>query len=86
MSVASRVANEVGCELGSQVGYAVRFDHCSSSQTRIKFVTDGMLIRETMLDPLLTEYVCRYLACFRSSGCAFAVLNCLFVCGIAGIR
>lgn len=40
-----------------QVGYAVRFDNCTHpSRTRIKFLTDGVLIRETMLDPLLSRY------------------------------
>jgi HrpA-like RNA helicase len=40
-----------------KVGYSVRFDDCSDPQkTRIKYLTDGMLLREMMLDPLLTKY------------------------------
>lgn len=41
----------------AQVGYSVRFDNCTHpSRTRVKFLTDGVLIRETMLDPLLSRY------------------------------
>lgn len=39
-----------------QVGYSIRFEDKSSARTRIKYLTDGMLFRETMLDPLLTKY------------------------------
>ena len=57
VTVASRVAEERGALLGSEVGYAIRFDHCcDSSSTKIKFLTDGLLIREMMADPLLTRY------------------------------
>ena len=56
VSVAKRVAEERGCLLGSEVGYAVRFDECySSSQTRLKYMTDGMLLREAMSDPTLSR-------------------------------
>jgi ATP-dependent RNA helicase DDX35 len=56
-SVAKRVAEEMGVTLGQEVGYAIRFDDKSDVElTRIKFVTDGMLLRETMLDPLLSRY------------------------------
>jgi ATP-dependent RNA helicase DDX35 len=55
-TVAKRVAEERGCRLGDEVGYAVRFDACSSPLTRIKFMTEGMLVREMMADPLLTKY------------------------------
>ena len=57
MTVAARVADEVGCTLGDTVGYAVRFDaKCSETRTRIKFCTDGLLLRETLTDPLLSKY------------------------------
>jgi ATP-dependent RNA helicase DDX35 len=56
-SIAARVAEEMGVQLGQEVGYSVRFeDMSSSSLTRIKYLTDGMLFRETMMDPLLKRY------------------------------
>lgn len=57
-TLAQRVASEVGCPLGQQVGYTVRFDNVSSDTvTRIKYATDGMLLREaTLTDPLLSRY------------------------------
>jgi ATP-dependent RNA helicase DDX35 len=57
-TLALRVATEVGSPLGNQVGYTVRFDNKSSDRgTRIKYVTDGMLLREaTLTDPLLSRY------------------------------
>ncbi|PKY51292.1 hypothetical protein RhiirA4_407317, partial [Rhizophagus irregularis] len=51
MSVAKRVAEEVGCRLGEEVGYTIRFEDCTSPSTRIKYMTDGMLLRECLLDP-----------------------------------
>ncbi|XP_040186377.1 probable ATP-dependent RNA helicase DHX35 [Rana temporaria] len=57
VSVAGRVAEERGALLGHEVGYCIRFDDCTDPQaTRIKFLTDGMLVREMMADPLLTRY------------------------------
>ncbi|KAI0643096.1 P-loop containing nucleoside triphosphate hydrolase protein [Trametes meyenii] len=55
-SLASRVAAEQGTSVGSVVGYSVRFDEASSPETRIKYVTDGMLVRELLGDPLLSRY------------------------------
>ncbi|XP_042561269.1 probable ATP-dependent RNA helicase DHX35, partial [Clupea harengus] len=56
-SVANRVAEERGALLGHEVGYTIRFDDCSDpNATRIKFLTDGMLVREMMADPLLKKY------------------------------
>nr|XP_060473567.1 probable ATP-dependent RNA helicase DHX35 isoform X2 [Panthera onca] len=55
--VAGRVAEERGALLGHEVGYCIRFDDCTDPlATRIKFLTDGMLVREMMVDPLLTKY------------------------------
>jgi len=56
MTVAMRVAEELGCDVGKEVGYSVRFEDVTSPSTRIKFLTDGMLIRELMSDPDLTRY------------------------------
>jgi len=56
VTVAQRVAEEAGCPLGSKVGYSVRFDDKSTSMTRIKYLTDGMLLREASMDPLLSKY------------------------------
>lgn len=55
-TVASRVAEEMRCKLGEEVGYSIRFEDLTSSMTRIKFLTDGMLLREALVDPLLSRY------------------------------
>lgn len=56
ISVAKRVAEEVGCKVGQDVGYHVRFDDSTSPQTRIKYMTDGMLQREALIDPDMNQY------------------------------
>ncbi|KAJ9662404.1 DEAH-box ATP-dependent RNA helicase prp22 [Coniosporium apollinis] len=56
MSVAQRVAEEVGCKLGHEVGYTIRFEDCTNSDTKIKYMTDGIMQREILLDPLLSKY------------------------------
>eukprot|EP00055_Hartaetosiga_balthica_P013816 m.72619 g.72619 ORF g.72619 m.72619 type:complete len:696 (-) comp8390_c0_seq2:133-2220(-) len=56
-SVAHRVAEERGEPVGKTVGYCVRFDDSTSSEdTCIKYMTEGVLIREMMRDPLLEQY------------------------------
>ncbi|EFW98419.1 ATP dependent RNA helicase [Grosmannia clavigera kw1407] len=55
-TVALRVAEEFGCEVGKEVGYSIRFEDVTSAATRIKFMTDGLLIREALVDPLLSRY------------------------------
>ncbi|RMJ28037.1 hypothetical protein PHISP_01065 [Aspergillus sp. HF37] len=55
-SVAARVAEEMRCKLGDDVGYSIRFEDVTSASTRIKFLTDGMLLREALVDPLLSRY------------------------------
>ena len=56
MSVAKRVAEEYGCRLGQEVGYTIRFEDCTSAETRIKYMTDGMLLREYLMDNHLRRY------------------------------
>lgn len=56
MSVAKRVAEEYGCKLGTDVGYTIRFEDCTSQDTIIKYMTDGMLLRECLIDPDLSGY------------------------------
>lgn len=56
ISVANRVSHELDCSLGQEVGYHVRFDNKSSNKTLIKYLTDGMLIKEMLSDPLLSHY------------------------------
>lgn len=58
VSVAQRVAEEFhgGSVLGEQVGYTIRFEDCSSDKTVIKFMTDGILMRESLSDPDLDRY------------------------------
>ena len=58
MSIAKRVSEEMDVDLGQEVGYTIRFEDLSSSSTILKFLTDGMLLREAMIDPLLSRYSC----------------------------
>ncbi|CAB1316859.1 unnamed protein product [Coregonus sp. 'balchen'] len=56
VSLAKRVAEEKRTQLGKLVGYTVRFEDVTSSETKLKFMTDGMLLREAIGDPLLLRY------------------------------
>ena len=56
MSVAKRVSEEMDVQLGDTVGYTIRFEDRSSQKTRMKYLTDGMLLRESMTDPMLSKY------------------------------
>ncbi|AJU50647.1 Prp22p [Saccharomyces cerevisiae YJM1399] len=56
VSVAKRVAEEVGCKVGHDVGYTIRFEDVTGPDTRIKYMTDGMLQREALLDPGMSKY------------------------------
>nr|NVI75489.1 lethal (2) 37Cb [Cucujiformia] len=56
MSVAARVAQEMGVKLGNEVGYAIRFEDCTSERTVIKYMTDGTLHREFLSEPDLQSY------------------------------
>ncbi|XP_053907952.1 pre-mRNA-splicing factor ATP-dependent RNA helicase DHX16 [Cuculus canorus] len=56
MSVAARVAVEMGTKLGNEVGYSIRFEDCTSERTLLKYMTDGMLLREFLTEPDLASY------------------------------
>ncbi|KAL1457833.1 hypothetical protein WDU94_008024 [Cyamophila willieti] len=56
VSIAQRVALEMNAKLGDLVGYTVRFEDTTSSLTKLKYLTDGMLLRETMTDKSLSNY------------------------------
>lgn len=56
MSVAARVAQEMGVKLGNEVGYSIRFEDCTSERTVIKYMTDGTLHREFLSEPDLASY------------------------------
>lgn len=58
MSVAKRVSEEMEVTLGGLVGYAIRFEDCTSKDTVIKYMTDGVLLRESITDPDLDRYSC----------------------------
>ncbi|CAD1478196.1 unnamed protein product, partial [Heterotrigona itama] len=55
-SLSNRVADERNCILGTEVGYSIRFDNYTDETTKIKYMTEGILLRELMSDPLLTSY------------------------------
>ena len=56
MSVAARVADEMGVKLGNEVGYSIRFEDNTSDKTVVKYMTDGMLLREFLNEPDLGSY------------------------------
>ena len=58
MSVAARVAEEVGVKVGNEVGYAIRFEDATTDKTVLKYMTDGMLLREFLTEPDLGGYSC----------------------------
>jgi ATP-dependent RNA helicase DDX35 len=57
MNIANRLSFNLSTDLGDEVGYSIRFDsNFSPDRTKIKVLTDGMLLREMLVDPLLTKY------------------------------
>ncbi|XP_061738487.1 pre-mRNA-splicing factor ATP-dependent RNA helicase PRP16 isoform X2 [Nerophis ophidion] len=56
MSVAKRVSEEIGTNLGEEVGYAIRFEDCTCEKTMIKYMTDGILLRESLRESDLDHY------------------------------
>jgi len=55
-SVTRFVADQVGCKIGEEVGYKIRFDDQTEEGTLVNFMTDGILLREMLADPLLSKY------------------------------
>jgi ATP-dependent helicase HrpB len=51
--LAARVAHELGVKLGDEVGYQIRFENVTSAKTKIRFVTEGVLLRQMIDDPQL---------------------------------
>jgi pre-mRNA-splicing factor ATP-dependent RNA helicase DHX16 len=58
MSVAARVAEELNVKLGQEVGYSIRFEDSTSDSTVLKYMTDGILLREFLTEPDLKSYSC----------------------------
>jgi pre-mRNA-splicing factor ATP-dependent RNA helicase DHX15/PRP43 len=58
MSIAKRVSEEMDVVFGEEVGYTIRFEDKTSPNTILKYMTDGMLLREAMSDPMLRRYSC----------------------------
>merc|ERR1719171_2935320 len=56
MSVAGHVAKEMNVQVGREVGYSIRFEDCTSHKTIIKYMTDGILLREFLSEPDLVSY------------------------------
>jgi pre-mRNA-splicing factor ATP-dependent RNA helicase DHX38/PRP16 len=58
VSVAKRVSEEMATPLGAKVGYSIRFEECTSKETIIKYMTDGVLLRESLNNPDRDNYSC----------------------------
>jgi HrpA-like RNA helicase len=56
IALCKRVASEMKVVVGREVGYSVRFDDCTSEHTTLRYMTDGILVREALSDPLLSKY------------------------------
>lgn len=56
MTLCQRVSDEMNTDVGYTCGYEIRFESAVTEYTKIKFMTDGVLLREMSLDPLLSRY------------------------------
>lgn len=74
MSVAARVAEEMDVRVGREVGYSIRFEDNTSDKTVIKYMTDGMLLREFLNEPTL-EGTLPAVFCLLPAGCLCVVLS-----------
>ncbi len=86
-AAARRVAELRGGRVGAEVGYAIRFDQAVSSATRIKFVTDGVLLREAVATPSLPQCATARLATpFQARTLPHRAGDTLPRCGDAQVR
>jgi len=90
MSVAARVAEEVGTRVGDKVGYSIRFEDCTSDKTVMKYMTDGMLLREFLTEPDLGAYSALIIdeAHERtlSTDVLFGLVKVCYVCSIVSLQ
>jgi HrpA-like RNA helicase len=56
VSMANRVSYERDGVLGQQTGYTIRFDDKTSSKTKLRYITDGIFVRQCVADPHLFKY------------------------------
>lgn len=56
VSMATRVSDERGTTMGDEVGYTIRFDDRTSSKTQLRYITDGIFVRQCVADPYLFKY------------------------------
>lgn len=75
MSVAKRVSDEMNSKLGDDVGYAIRFEDCTSEKTIIKYMTDGILLRESLRDGDLDGYSAIIMVSFFPLGSELSISN-----------
>ena len=57
INIANRVAAELGVEVGNEVGFQVRHDAAVSDKTRLKFMTDGLVLQQAQGDLTFKKYV-----------------------------
>ena len=68
ITVSQRVAQEMNTEIGGVVGYTVRFEDVTSATTKLKYMTDGMLLREAMLGVYAVSCIVHYVDIKRKPG------------------
>jgi len=56
VAMARRVCHERGIDFGNEISYCIRFDDKTNEKTRMRYVTDGVLVRECLTDPNLSKY------------------------------
>ena len=77
ITITQRVAKNMNVVLGKEVGYSVRFDYNYTSDTKIKFLTEGMFLRELLIDPLMQNYKVIII-----DDCHERTINCELIMGV----